>query len=164
MPFYEVRHVDPLSQAQQDSLAEALTTIHSTKFTTPRLFVNVGFVDQSKVNTYVAGKPRKGNSIAANVRVGPSRTQKDWDQLCEEVVAAWQKIVPDAELRGVFILGSMTAGWEAGFTMPSAGQDVQWLKDNWQAFEEKAKAGDEDFADMLIDIKQRGLQQQANGK
>lgn len=58
----------------------------------------------------------------------------------------------------------MTAGWEAGFTMPSAGQDVQWLKDNWQAFEEKAKAGDEDFADMLVDIKQRGLQQQANGK
>jgi phenylpyruvate tautomerase PptA (4-oxalocrotonate tautomerase family) len=99
MPFYEVRHTDSLSKAQRDALAEAITTIHSKKFTTPRLFVNVGFADTSSMHTYVAGKERMGNSISATVRVGPSRTQKDWDELCEDVVAAWKEILPEVELR-----------------------------------------------------------------
>jgi hypothetical protein len=57
--------------------------------------------------------------------------------------------------RGAFVLGSLTAGWEGGFSMPAAGQDKQWLKDNWAAFEEKAAAGDEEFAEMLAEVKQR---------
>ena len=103
MPLYEFRHTTPLTDAQQDALAEAITTIHSTKFTTPKLFVNVSFTDYSKVNTYVAGKRKKINSIVANVRTGPSRSQKDFDDLSLEVVKAWEKIVPDAELRYVFM-------------------------------------------------------------
>lgn len=57
MPRYVVTHVAPLTQAQQDALALAITEIHSRLFTTPRLFVNVSFVDGTRAPTYVAGRP-----------------------------------------------------------------------------------------------------------
>ena len=41
MPLYTVQHACPLSLSQKDELALALTHIHSTKFTTPKNFVNV---------------------------------------------------------------------------------------------------------------------------
>ncbi|KAI5363101.1 putative Tautomerase/MIF superfamily, tautomerase, cis-CaaD [Septoria linicola] len=164
MPLYEIRHITPLTPSQQDSLADALTTIHSTKFTTPRMFVNVVFTEYSKVNTYVGGKRKQGNHIMANVRVGPSRTQKDWDELGEQVAKAWGEIVPEGELRTFFVLGGLTAGFEAGFSIPPAGGDVEWLEKNFAAFEKKAKAGDEEFADLVAEIEERGLmKQQTNG-
>lgn len=55
--MYEIEHIAPLTQTQKDALALAITEIHSTKFTTPRLFVNVKITDASKQETYVAGKP-----------------------------------------------------------------------------------------------------------
>lgn len=56
MPLYQVEHSCPLSQDQQEGLAKEITTIHSEKFTTPSLFVNVTFKDISSQPTYVAGK------------------------------------------------------------------------------------------------------------
>lgn len=41
--------------------------------------------------------------------------------------------------------------------MPLAGGDREWLKTNEKAFEEKAQAGDEDFADMLKEVRGRGM-------
>ena len=43
MPLYEFHHSNPLSTSQQDALAAAVTKIHTEKFTTPSLFVNVRF-------------------------------------------------------------------------------------------------------------------------
>jgi phenylpyruvate tautomerase PptA (4-oxalocrotonate tautomerase family) len=93
MPEYDVRTIIPLTEQQQDSLAEKITTIHSEKFTAPRLFVNVKFTDISKVPAYVGGKRHKGNHIFASVRVGPSRTQADWDDLSVQIVDAWNSVV-----------------------------------------------------------------------
>jgi len=56
MPSYEVEHVCPLTVAQQDEIAQAITRIHSTKFSTPKLFVNVRFTDITGHVVYVAGK------------------------------------------------------------------------------------------------------------
>ena len=56
MPSYEFEHVDPLSSAQKDALAEAITHIHSHLFTTPSLFVNVRFINIAGQDYYVAGK------------------------------------------------------------------------------------------------------------
>lgn len=111
----------------------------------------------------------------ANVRVGPSRTQKDWDELCLEVKAAWDGIVPmpkvkrsapdlDYSLRTVFILGGLTAGYEAGFLIPPAGGDGEWLRENMEAFEAKARDGDEEFADLVREVKERGMLDGMNGK
>lgn len=174
MPFYEIQHIIPLTDAQQDELAEAITHIHSTMFTTPRLFVNVKFTDYSKVTTFVGGKRQQGNHIIANVRTGPSRTQADWDKLCADVVAAWNGIVPmpkvrrgeqdrDDTLRSCIILGGLTAGYEAGFSLPPAGGDVAWMKKNLDAFQKKADGGDQEFKGMIEEIQRRGLLNQANG-
>lgn len=40
---------------------------------------------------------------------------------------------------------------------PAAGQDREWLKENEAAFEEKANGGDEEFVDMLKDVRGRGM-------
>lgn len=56
MPLYEISHATPLSQSQRDQLAESITAIHSTKFTVPRMFINVIFTDSSNTPTYVGGR------------------------------------------------------------------------------------------------------------
>jgi phenylpyruvate tautomerase PptA (4-oxalocrotonate tautomerase family) len=170
MPFYTVQHAVPLTVSQQDELAEALTTLHSTRFTTPRLFVNVGFTDVSKATTYVAGRRKVSNTIQGFVRAGATRTQQDWDDHSRDIAAAWDRIIgkglpqirpADAELdysiRGVFIIGGLIAGYEAGFTLPSAGNDVTWLKENLAGFQKVADEGDEDFQELIRDVKARGL-------
>lgn len=45
MPLYDVEHTTPLNSSQRKALANAITKIHSETFTTPKLFVNVRFVD-----------------------------------------------------------------------------------------------------------------------
>lgn len=44
------------------------------------------------------------------------------------------------------------AAWEAGFTVPPAGQDAQWAKENMEAFKAKARDGDEDFANLVEEL------------
>jgi len=41
--------------------------------------------------------------------------------------------------------------------MPEAGHDGEWLKKHEAAFEEKAKGGDEEFAEMLKEVRERGM-------
>jgi len=70
----------------------------------------------------------------------------------------------DYSLRTVFILGGLTAGWEAGFSIPPAGGDVAWLQEHMAEFEAKAEGGDEEFRDLVKEVKERGLLEGANGK
>ena len=175
MPLYTVQHACPLSISQKDELALALTTIHSTKFTTPKNFVNVSFEDVANANTYIGGHRATGNHIRANVRAGPSRTQEDWTELCREVERAWYQIAgtplpqqkgktkPDTTLRSVIVLGGIIAGLEAGFVLPQAGGDVAWLEENWEEFNRKADAGDEEMQGMVREIQERGLLDGTNG-
>ncbi|KAK6085215.1 hypothetical protein SCUP234_02155 [Seiridium cupressi] len=164
MPMYEVELVAALTQSQKDALAFAITEIHSSKFTTPKLFVNVKITDARKQETYVAGRPRPSNRITAHVRTSASRTQQDFDQLCNDIHVAWSSIVhpghptkppPDEELRAIFIFGDIVAAWEAGFAVPTAGHDAEWARENMGAFKEKAQDGDEDFADLVDELSER---------
>jgi len=61
MPMYDVEHTTPLTSSQRDALAKTITHIHSETFTTPKLFVNVRFVDLSQRKgeyRFVAGKEK----------------------------------------------------------------------------------------------------------
>jgi phenylpyruvate tautomerase PptA (4-oxalocrotonate tautomerase family) len=177
MPFYEVLHVIPFTASQKDELATAITEIHSTTFSTPKLFVNVAYTDVSEQDTYVGGKRRKANHIRANVRNGPMRSRDDWIHLCDEVQKAWDHIIgkglpkvrradpdQDTSLRSIIVLGDLIHGTELGFTLPPAGGDREWLEENWQEFNKRAEAGDEDFAGMVQEVKERGLVQSSNGQ
>ncbi|OGM50992.1 hypothetical protein ABOM_000050, partial [Aspergillus bombycis] len=126
MPLYEVEHCIALSQAQRTELAQAITHIHTRKFTTPSLFVNVRFLDASNSCSYVGGKERAINRIIAYVRPGGNRTTADFEELAQRVTDAWNQIVvqgaesgaKEAELNRVFIMGTITAGMENGFLLP----------------------------------------------
>lgn len=56
MPLYEIEHSIPLDKSQRDELAQAITHIHTRKFATPSLFVNIRFIDANSQHNYVAGK------------------------------------------------------------------------------------------------------------
>jgi phenylpyruvate tautomerase PptA (4-oxalocrotonate tautomerase family) len=55
MPMYNIEHTYPLTEEQKDQLADAITNIHTEKFTVPRFFVNTNIRDISTERTYGAG-------------------------------------------------------------------------------------------------------------
>jgi phenylpyruvate tautomerase PptA (4-oxalocrotonate tautomerase family) len=177
MPFYEIQHVIPITASQKDELAMAITEIHSTTFSTPKLFVNVCFTDTSEKDTYVAGKRRKANHIRADVRNNASRTREDWTHLCAELQKAWDHIIgpglpkvkrgdpdQDTSLRSLVLLGGLIHGTELGFTLPPAGKDREWLQENWEEFNKRAEAGDQDMADMVAEVKKRHMVNGSDGQ
>ena len=60
-------------------------------------------------------------------------------------------------------MGGMVAGLEVGFILPQAGGDVQWLQENWEGFNQKANEGDEEMADLVKEVQERGLMDGTNG-
>lgn len=178
MPLYQILYAIPLTSTQKDSLAAAITTIHSRKFTTPKNFVNVNFTDVSTAEHYIGGKRHNANHIRANVRAGPSRTPEDWEELCKAINSAWEDIVvrdpvprpkgkqlgeEELKLRSLIVLGGIIGGLEAGFVLPQAGGDVQWLQENWSEFERRAANGEQEWVDVVQDVKERGLLDGTNG-
>jgi hypothetical protein len=73
-------------------------------------------------------------------------------------VSAWTSIIgtsPELELRGIFVLGDIVAGWEAGFPIPQAGHDKAWLKHYVGDFKKLADAGDADFVGVMHELENR---------
>ncbi|KAI9667607.1 MAG: hypothetical protein M1821_000423 [Bathelium mastoideum] len=173
MPMYEVEHICTLTPSQKDDIAEAITTIHSEQFTTPRIFVNIRFTDASEHYTYVAGKRRKSNKIIAFVRPSPARTRAEYNKLCQSIQETWDRVIAslpqhpfnksertpgdEKELRAIFVMPIIAAGREIVFEVPEAGKDQDWLKENMVAFQKRAADGDVEVEDMLKEIEQRGL-------
>ncbi|OJI83028.1 hypothetical protein ASPTUDRAFT_173738 [Aspergillus tubingensis CBS 134.48] len=125
MPLYEIEHSIPLDKSQRDELAQAITHIHTRKFATPSLFVNIRFIDANSQHNYVAGKERAINRIMAYVRAGGTRTTADFDDLSQRVSDASGKVVnkngeasKERQLNAVFVLGAITTGTENGFLLP----------------------------------------------
>lgn len=164
MPLYEVIHAVPLTEKQQDELAEAITVIHTTTFDVLRLFVHIRFVDASTVNTYIAGKRRKANHIRATVRLG-LRTHEEFLSLCKSIEETWNRIVYEPakseqnryKLQTMILSPFNLIGFEAGFELPIAGEDGNWLKKHWDEFRQKANEGDEDFIQVVKEAEERGL-------
>ncbi|KAE9978875.1 hypothetical protein EG327_007213 [Venturia inaequalis] len=161
MPLYTITHTTPLSSTKKDKLAAALTTLHSTKFTTPKLFVNIRFVnaEHSRVETYVAGKSMQGrenNYLEAHVRDGAGRGREVFDELAGEVAGVWEDVTHTTNLR-IFIYADIKSAHEYGLALPEAGQDRAWLRENLSAIEQKAEEGDEVMRDLVAEIGERGL-------
>ena len=101
---------------------------------------------------------RTVNYILAHVRHGPSRTQEHYNSVCASIASAWASIIgttPELELRGIFMLGDIVAGWEAGFPIPQAGEDKAWLKHYVGDFKKLADAGDPDFVGIIKELETR---------
>lgn len=184
MPFYQVVHSYPLDKAQKTRLAEAITKLHSHTFKTPSLFVNVLFhpEDASNENYYMAGTPRVNatNRIFAMVRTSDKRTKAVFDALAEKLENEWYNIVSGEKItegkekgkrkgendetenqrvakKLLFVVfHPMIAARENGVTIPGAGEEGNWLKDNMAYFKEQAEGkGDEDFAALIKEVDER---------
>lgn len=182
MPLYLITLAHPhlLTPSQRRSLAESLTRIHTTLFSTPSLFVNVRFTNAAggpsaaigKLETapaddatsFAGGKESRTNIIAAHVRHGPSRPREKYDELCRLVKDAWDQVVVDPQgkteaeenrLHTIFVLGDIVAGWERGFSIPGAGEDAEWLRGNMGEFERRAEGGDKVMGELVQEIKAR---------
>ncbi|QDS73485.1 hypothetical protein FKW77_009168 [Venturia effusa] len=161
MPLYTITHTTPLSSTKKDKLATALTNLHATKFTTPKMFVNIRFVNAEhyRIETYVAGKAMEGkenNYLEAHVRAGAERPKELFAELAEEMVKIWEDVVRHDSIR-VFIYGDIIGGYEYGFPIPEAGKDQEWMRANLSAFEAKAEEGEEVMRDLVAEIKERKL-------
>ena len=67
------------------------------------------------------------NRILAHVRPGGNRSLAHFNTLCTRITEGWERIVvgnekgdeKERELRAVFVLGTIIAGWEVGFSLPA---------------------------------------------
>ncbi|BCS16311.1 hypothetical protein ALUC_80518A [Aspergillus luchuensis] len=84
----------------------------------------------------------------AYVRTGGTRTMADFDDLAQRLLEAWDKVATkngegskERQLNAVFVLGAITTGTESGFLLPR--------------FEELAKQGDGDYAELVEEMRSR---------
>jgi len=96
MPLWTIQHSVPLSAAQQDALAQVITTAHGRRFGVPRVFVNVSYQDISSSVEYIGGKRVHPNRIIAAIRpnaTGAGRSDEAIEALLQEVLQGWEKHV-----------------------------------------------------------------------
>ena len=168
MPRYDVLHVVSLTESQQDDFANAITRLHTESFKVPKLFMNVVYTDTSSLVAYTAGKKRNANHIIAHVRLG-NRTREGLQELCNDIVAEWDRIVvqPHAaegkdatkkwQLSSCMLLPLNLVGWEAGLEVPIAGQEAEFLKNNYADIQRRADEGEEVMIECIQEIKDRHL-------
>lgn len=168
MPFYEVLHAIPLSPAQEDALAEAITAIHLSKFPlVPKFFVNIVFTDISQKTTYIGGKRRRGNHLTGHVRLG-TRSTTDFENMRDQLDLAWNRIVVGPveaalgegegakyKLHRLMLYPANSVGKEGGFDVPLGGQEKAWLDKHWDEFKRRADAGDDQFIDLVKTVEAR---------
>ncbi|OAA48797.1 Tautomerase [Cordyceps fumosorosea ARSEF 2679] len=172
MPYYEVSHSYPLTGAQKQDLARALTHSHIKAFNTPSMFVNVRFIkeDPSQENIFVGGEleNKTYNGIVGYVRTSAARTKADFDRLAAEFEEAWYAVVgsgtadkgkhpyltQDAEVR-LHVIGLLpiVTAREAGFDIPVAGEEAPWVREKLPAFKELAEDGHPGFVKLLSEVK-----------
>ncbi|TWU75368.1 hypothetical protein ED733_000329 [Metarhizium rileyi] len=173
MPLYEVRHSYALTDVQREELAGAITQLHATKFATPSVFVHVRFIleDLSGGHYFMAGKRRYNNSngITAYVRTSPARTKADFDQLAQHIEEAWYRVIgarpaedgklfpPDTEESRLTAVAffPILAARELGLTIPEAGKETEWFKEQLPIIVKTAESDGGDLADMLNEFKER---------
>jgi phenylpyruvate tautomerase PptA (4-oxalocrotonate tautomerase family) len=78
MPYYQVFHGIPLSDAQKEKIAGAITNVHAKQFHVLTEFVNVSFLDTGNMSFYRGGKPKTGvNSIVScGIKLQPHSPQE----------------------------------------------------------------------------------------
>ncbi|KAH8129502.1 hypothetical protein FP744_10000732 [Trichoderma asperellum] len=158
MPLYDVEYVTPLTPEQQEQLAIAFTDLHSKRFNTPRFFVNVRYTDVSNQVVFRGGVQRKYNRVVIRARAGSNRTNEAYLDHCKQITAEWERIIGtegERGLRTVWVMGALTTALEAGIGRPKTGEEEQWIQDNMAHFETLAAAGDEDFNELLQELKKK---------
>lgn len=129
MPLYDIEHVIPLTSSEQQSIATAITDLHSSRFTTPKWFVNVRFTDASSVTVFRGGVLRCYNRLIIRTRQG-GRDVATYNAHCRDIVSAWQRIMEEGGkskagvadergLRTVWVTPVLMTAVDLGFERPA---------------------------------------------
>jgi phenylpyruvate tautomerase PptA (4-oxalocrotonate tautomerase family) len=71
MPLYQcLVPAGSLDADTRASLAEAITTVHTSVISVPRIFVNVVFIEYDPNAFFTGGRPNTVSSITATLRAG----------------------------------------------------------------------------------------------
>lgn len=163
MPLYDIEHVIPLTDSQQEALAKSFTSIHCANFHTPSFFINVRFTDVSTQRVYRGGVLSYYNRAILRTRVCENRTREQYGEHCRDLIRSWDEIVTpenveskhDKVLRTVWIMGALTTAVEMGFQRPAAGEEIEWLRSNKKDFERLAESGDKDMQQLMEELSTR---------
>lgn len=91
---------------------------------------------------------RNSNRIKGLLRRGPSRTKADYDDVVKQITKAWEEVVGgegNRKLGAVFINDGYAAVRECGLVVPAAGEELEWIRENFDMFKKIADGGDELF-------------------
>ena len=103
-------------------------------------FLNCFTISQRNLNRILAHvRPAtNSNNSTHNLAHHPARSPEDFDHLCDLVTEAWNRCVNDrntstrpTELHGIFVLGDIIAGREAGFGLPPVSATSSTCSHQW---------------------------------
>ena len=71
-----------------------------------------------------------------------------------QLADAWDTIAGGQKCT-VFLVGEVLTGHENGLVVPLAGEEPQWIRENFQTWVKRAEGGDEMYRDMVEDLRTR---------
>ncbi|PYI05170.1 hypothetical protein BO78DRAFT_151944 [Aspergillus sclerotiicarbonarius CBS 121057] len=172
MPPYKVYHSYPMTDEQRQALATSITDLHCETFTTPSFFVHIRFIphDARDGNYFMAGRTRlnDSNHIVGIVRTSPTRSKSAFDALAAKIESAWYETVRSPSVEGLdekdaasrkrllmVTFTPMITIREGGMTIPEAGKEGTWLKEQLPFMRQMSEEGFDDFTEMLQETEER---------
>lgn len=125
MPLYNLACKQPLSEAQRDKVAKAITRCHCEQTAAPAKFVNVMFLDNYPLP--------KGQDIAVlgGVRTGGNRTPESIERLRLAMRTAIAEAIDKGDSSVGIRLVGLPSAWimEGGKVLPEPGAEDGWFDD-----------------------------------
>jgi hypothetical protein len=135
MPLYDVEHITPLTDDQQETLAKAFTDLPSTRFKTPKFFINVRYTDARGQAVFRGGKRAVYNRLILRTRAAEGaheqRSKHSYEEHCRDLIRVWDRVVgvgvgagkeeaggSGQALRTVWVLAALTTAVECGIARP----------------------------------------------
>jgi phenylpyruvate tautomerase PptA (4-oxalocrotonate tautomerase family) len=110
------------------ALAEAITTVHTSVISVPRVFVNVVFIEYEPTAYFTGGRPATVSSITATIRAGFDEALRS--QLLTQVCESWSSITGQDRRRIMVSIDEVDASsrMEGGMILPSFGDEATWAR------------------------------------
>ena len=137
MPLYQcLVPAGSLDAGTRAALAEAITTVHASVISVPRIFVNVVFVEYEPTAYFTGGRPNTVSSISATIRAGFDSALRG--ELLTRLCESWSSITGQDTRRIMVSLDEVDASsrMEGGMILPSFGDEAVWARSHARELEE----------------------------
>jgi phenylpyruvate tautomerase PptA (4-oxalocrotonate tautomerase family) len=125
MPLYQcLVPAGSLDADTRATLAEAITTVHTSVISVPRIFVHVVFIEYEPTAYFIGGRPATVSSITATIRAGFDEALRS--ELLTRLCESWSSITGQDTRRITVSLDEVDASsrMEGGMILPSFGDEA----------------------------------------